>query len=373
MKIVVAMDSFKGSLTSVEACEIVADAIGCSVDAEIIIKPMADGGEGTAEAMLRSGGGVWIEKRVMGPLPDMEVEAGFAWFEETKTALVEMAKASGLELLERGQGDPLATTTYGTGQLIKAAVEHGAERIQLAVGGSATVDGGTGAAAALGWRFLDSHGNPVCPGGAGLIDIADIVGPAELELPAVEVLCDVDNPLCGEDGAARVFGPQKGADSAAVSLLEAGLLHLADLAARQLGCEIADTAGGGAAGGLAAGATAFMGGSLVSGIETVMAGADLAGEAASADWVVTGEGCFDEQSLRGKVVSGVLALARERGVRAAVLAGQVMVSAGDCEKLGVAAAIACREEGMSLDYALKHCRRLLGDRAKRLACEYMLR
>jgi len=374
MKIVVAMDSFKGTLTSSEACEIVAGAISqCVVGAEVVIRPMADGGEGTAEAMIRAAGGRWVERVVTGPLPQMKAKAGFAWFEEERTALVEMAKASGLELLRADQMNPLQTTTYGTGELIREAVEYGAERILLAVGGSATVDGGVGAATALGWRFLDGQGRPIALGGGGLEDIERIVEPSGLELGAVEVLCDVDNPLCGSQGAARVYGPQKGANREAVEQLERGLLHLAKVVRSQLGCEISEVPGGGAAGGLAAGAVAFMNGTIVSGIDTVMARSGLRAELASADWVVTGEGCFDEQSLRGKVVSGILKAARESQTQAAVIAGQVETASEEYQRLGIAAAIGCRTEKMSLDYALEHSRELLCGAARRFAKEYASR
>ncbi|MHC4728828.1 MAG: glycerate kinase [Planctomycetota bacterium] len=168
MKVVIATDSFKGTLKAYEACEIIAKAIAeISPDAQLVIKPMADGGEGTARAMIKAAKGRWIRQTVMGPLPDMQVEAGFAWFDD-ETALVEMASASGLELLSAEQMNPLKTTTYGTGQLIKAALEYGARKILLAVGGSATVDGGIGAAMALGWKFLDIQDNPIPPGGADL-------------------------------------------------------------------------------------------------------------------------------------------------------------------------------------------------------------
>ena len=374
MKIVIATDSFKGTLKSYEACQIIGDAIAkCAPRAELVIKPMADGGEGTAEAMIRAADGRWIARTVMGPVADMEVEAGFAWFERDGTALVEMASASGLELLRAEQMHPLTTTTYGTGQLIKAAVEYGARQILLAVGGSATVDGGLGAATALGWKFLDGQGNPVPLGGAGLEQITEMVQHEDVVFRPMQILCDVDNPLCGQHGAARVYAPQKGASAEMVEQLERGLLHLADVVRRQIGREISDVHGAGAAGGLAAGALAFMNGTIVSGIEVVMARSNLSGELASADWVITGEGCFDEQSLRGKVLSGILRLASQSHTKVAVLAGQVKVPAQEYEELGVVAAIACQADDMSLDYTLEHCRDLLGVAAERFVREHIFR
>ncbi len=372
MKVIIAMDSFKGTLASDEACEIIAAAISeCTPDARLVIKPMADGGEGTARAMIKAANGQWIRQTVMGPLPDMEVETGFAWFDDSKAALVEMASASGLELLSKEQMMPLKTTTYGTGQLIKAALEYGACKIMLAVGGSATVDGGVGAATALGWKFLDDVGNAVAPGGAGLERIVKIVKPANFSVPPVEVLCDVDNPLCGEHGAARVYAGQKGASPRMVEQLEKGLVHLAVLVRQQLQCDINDIPGAGAAGGLAAGALAFMNAALVSGIETVMARSNLRAELESADWIITGEGSFDRQSLRGKVVSGIAGMALESHTRLAVLAGQVTVGKQEYQKLGIITAIGCRTKDMALDYAMKHCRSLLYRAAQQFAKEHL--
>ncbi len=379
MKVVVATDSFKGTLKAEDACEVIADAIEQTLsDVTVVVKPMADGGEGTARAMIRAGNGQWIAQTVMGPLAQMQVQAGFAWFGD-KTALVEMASASGLELLSSEQMDPLKTTTFGTGQLIKAAVEYGARKILLAVGGSATVDGGLGAAAALGWRFLDGRGAEIPLGGEGLGKLARVVAPGagwmlrgkDGKAVRVEVLCDVDNPLCGEHGAARVYGPQKGATPAMVEVLDAGLWKLATLVRQQLGREIESLPGAGAAGGLAAGAVAFMGASIVSGIGTVMARSNLAGELESADWVITGEGSFDRQSLYGKVVSGVLKLARQSNTRVAVLAGQVRLPEGQWRENGIAAAIATKPDDMPLDYALKNSRALLFSAAQTLAKQHL--
>ena len=372
MTIIIAMDSFKGSLTAPEACEIIANAIAESVPrTQLVIKPMADGGEGTARAMIKAADGQWIPKTVMGPLTDMQAEAGFAWFSRDKTALVEMASASGLELLSKEQMNPLRTTTYGTGQLIKAASEYGARKILLAVGGSATVDGGLGAATALGWKFLDLTGCPVPFGGAGLEQIAKIIEPEDLHLPPVEVLCDVDNPLCGEHGAAKVYGPQKGATPQMTEQLEKGFVHLAALIQKQFQCDINNVPGAGAAGGLAAGAMAFMNARLVSGIETIMAHSNLHDELQSADWIITGEGCFDRQSLRGKVVSGIAKIASQSNTRLAVLAGQVTVPQNEYQKLEISAAIPCRKNDMPLDYALENCRTLLHSAARQFAKQHL--
>lgn len=360
MNILIAMDSFKGTLTATQACEIVADTIREKIaDAKITIKPMADGGEGTAQAMIKAAGGQWIERTVMGPLPDMTVKAGFAWFKKDRTAVVEMASASGMELLSPEQLNPLKTTTFGTGQLIKAASEYGAKKILLAVGGSATVDGGVGAASALGWQFLDKDGNDVPLGGTGLEKIAEIIEPKDLSLPTVEVLCDVDNPLTGDLGAARIFSQQKGATPEMVEQLENALSHLANLVWDKFGRDIKTIPGAGAAGGLSAGANAFMNASLVSGIDKIIAHSNLAAELQSTDWVITGEGSFDQQSLRGKVVSGILKLALRSDINIAVIAGKVMLTEQEYKELGISVAISCKQDNMSIEYAIGNCQELL--------------
>jgi len=372
MKIVVAMDSFKGSLAAVEACRIVAEALRTArPQAEVLVVPMADGGEGTAAALMAAAHGQWIEKHVTGPLPHMSVAGGFVWLPADRTAVVEMASASGLQLLSPEQRNPLDTTTYGTGQLIDAALKYGAQRLLLAVGGSATVDGGAGAAMALGWRFLTRDGREIGLGGGQLPEIAEIVPSDRSMAVPIEVLCDVDNPLCGSHGAARVYGPQKGATPDMVEKLDAALAHLAECVKEQLGINVRDVPGAGAAGGLAAGAVAFMEARLVSGIEVVMAQARFRQAVADADWVITGEGCFDHQSLRGKVVSGVTRVAKAAGARIAVVAGQVRLPSHVYRTYGVEAAVACMQEPMKLSYAVSHSEELLAKAAGRLAREHL--
>ncbi len=368
MKIVVAMDSFKESLTAQQACEIVAGAIASvKPDIDIVIKPMADGGEGTAKAMLASRRGEWIPVTVMGPLPHMQVDAGFAWFNADKTALVEMATASGLELLTHQQRNPLLTTTYGTGQLIAAAKEYGAAKIYLAIGGSATVDAGTGAAAALGWKFTDDHGNELPLGGGQLNRIARIIPPsADLSVP-LEVLCDVDNPLCGPSGAARVYAPQKGADAQMVDQLEAGMKNLAKLIKQQLNRQIKDTPGTGAAGGLAAGAIAFMNATLTPGIDFIIAYSNIKNALTNADWLITGEGRFDHQSLRGKVIAGLAKAAKKTNTKVAVLAGQIQLKKNEYQEAGITQALPCMNNQMTLQHAIENAEDLLKTTAQQFA------
>ncbi len=366
MRIVIALDSFKGCLTAAAACEAVADGLHAVDPAtDCILKPMADGGEGTAAALLAARpGGEWIELAVQGPLPGQSVNAGYAWFADDGTAVVEMASASGLPLLRVHERNPLHTTTVGTGQLLLAAARRGARRILLAIGGSATVDGGTGAATALGWRLLDAAGHPVLPAGGQLARIARIVPPpGGTNLPPVTVLCDVTNPLCGPDGAAAIFGPQKGATPAMVIALEAGLSNLAQRISTDLGLDVRALSGGGAAGGLGAGAAAFLGAQLAPGITTIMVAAGLGEALTGAHWCITGEGSFDSQSLKGKVVSGVAWAARAAGVPVAVFAGQVHALPAACRTYGIRDALALQRPGMTLETSMRRTPELLRDTA----------
>jgi glycerate 2-kinase len=373
MKIVIAMDSFKGNLSAIEVCDIIASAIQKRLPfAQLVLKPIADGGEGTADAMLKSIPGKWIPKKVTGPLFDMKVDAGIAWFEQSRTALVEMATAAGLQLLKKEQCNPMKTTTYGVGELIKAAIENNPQKILLAIGGSVTVDGGTGAASALGWQFLDKDSKPVAGCGGGLHKIEKIIPPKKGINIHVEVLCDVQNPLCGEHGAARIYGPQKGATPEMVEELEAGLCHLGTLIKEQLNCDVLDVPGAGAAGGLGAASLAFMNGKLVSGIDTILKHSNMEAELATADWIITGEGCFDRQSLYGKVVSGISKIAKKSSVKVAVIAGMVRIDSSEYKKAGIAAVYSCTPDGMSTEEAIRKSKSLIKEASERFVRENLL-
>lgn len=356
MKLVIALDKFKGSLTAPAACDIVARELPGH---EVIRKPMADGGEGTLDALQTALGGEWITRQITGPLPETKVCARYLW--KDRNAFIEMAQASGLVLLRPEQRNPLRTTTYGTGELIADAIQRGAQHLWLAIGGSATNDGGVGAAMALGWRFLDSDGKPVGLGGGELERIATIQAPTTL-FPPIEVLCDVDNPLCGDRGAAAMFGPQKGATPAMAARLDAGLRHLASLVKR----DILNIPGSGAAGGLGGGALAFMNATLVPGIETIMRVSRLEEALRGADWLITGEGQFDEQSLHGKVVAGVTALARRHGVKVALLAGRVNLSETEWRRAGIEAATAIAPAGLPVEEAMRRASELLAAATRQL-------
>lgn len=373
MKIVIALDSLKGSLDSPTACKAIGAAIHELIQtAEIVLKPLADGGEGTAEILLSSCGGEWIVMDAMGPLPHLEFEAGYAVLAHPKRCVVEMASASGLPLLREDQRDPMKATTYGTGQLLAAAFKHDLP-VWLALGGSATVDGGVSAAMALGWRFLDKKGDSIGFGGGQLEKISSIVPPPNHAWPAVEVLCDVTNPLCGPSGAARVFGPQKGATPSMVERLDAGLHHLAEVIKRDLGVDVLGISGGGAAGGFAAGAVAFLNAEILPGIQTIIDATGLRDDLKGADWVITGEGSFDSQSLAGKVVSGVIDAARDAGVKVAVLAGRIGLDDEACRAAGIDATHSLITPAITTEFAMANARDLLAERAREFVIAQLMR
>ena len=321
-KYVLIPDSFKGTLSSEDICRIASEEIlRLEPEAEICAIPVADGGEGTVDAFLAAVGGTRAEVPCTGPC-GQEIR-GFYGLLPDGTAVVEMAAAAGLPLAGACR-DPERTTTYGVGQLMAHALSRGAKRLVLGLGGSATNDGGCGAAAALGAEFLDAEGRPFVPTGGTLTQIAHIRMESLRETLAgaeVTVMCDIDNPLCGPAGAAAVFGPQKGADAAMVARLDAGLRHLAEMLEKDVGMEVLTLAGGGSAGGFGAGAAAFFGGQLRMGIDVVLDLADFDRKCRGASLVITGEGHLDSQSLRGKTVVGVARRARTLGVPAAALVG----------------------------------------------------
>jgi glycerate kinase len=335
MKIVIATDSFKGTLSSSQAGRAIANGVRRGLpQAELAVLPVADGGEGSVEAILQARGGRRESAQVNGPLGGA-VDATFGILPDGNVAVIEMAAASGLTLLEPAQYNPLIASTYGTGQLIAAALDHGCRELLIAVGGSATVDGGCGAAQALGVRLMTANGTPMEKrvGGGQLdrIDRIDLDGrDPRIAACAITVLCDVTNPLCGPNGAATVFGPQKGASAPQVEQLDRGLAHLADLIRRDLDIDVRDLPGAGAAGGLAAGLMAFVGAKLARGAETVLDLAGIDAHLAGADLAITGEGRLDAQSIMGKVVSGVAARARSAGVPVIAIAGSASPDADKC-------------------------------------------
>lgn len=342
-------DSFKGTLSSPDICRIARSLHipGWHIDA----LPVADGGEGTTDCFLDACGGQRIALPVSGPFGG--TIDGFYGLLPDGTAVVECAAAAGLHQAE-GRPDPEAATTYGVGQLLAHALDHGAKRLILGLGGSCTNDGGCGAAAALGVRFYDRQGRSFVPTGGTLADIEtiDLSGRHPGLRPGVlTVMCDIDNPLYGETGAAYIFAPQKGANDACVQRLDAGLRHLAAVLHEQLDAEVDTLPGGGAAGGFGAGCAALLCGALRSGITTVLDTVDFDRRAVGCDLVVTGEGSFDAQSLGGKAISGVAGRCQKLRVPAAVLAGRVALTPEQWAPLDLRAVRSINPTGATLEDA----------------------
>jgi glycerate kinase len=324
VKIVVAPDSFKECLSALRVAEAIARGLRrADPEAEVVLVPMADGGEGTVDAVVEATGGRRLRTTVTGPLGD-PVEATFGVTGDGATAVMEMAQASGLPLVPPQRRNPLVTTTYGTGELIGEALAEGVRTVIIGIGGSATVDGGAGMAQALGVKLTDASGRELGWGGGELGRLAHVdVGGLEERVLGVRfrVACDVTNPLLGERGAARVYGPQKGATPEMVAVLERDLTRFARIIARDLGVEVAKVPGAGAAGGLGAGLKAFLAAELVPGVEVVAEAVGLAEKMAGADLVITGEGKLDGQSAFGKTPVGVARLAKKEGIPVVALAG----------------------------------------------------
>lgn len=336
MKIVVAVDSFKGSMSSEEAGEIIAAGLreGLS-DAEIVVIPMADGGEGTTAAVMGAAGGELRTTGVTGPLGE-RVEASFGLLPGGRIAVMEMASASGIELIEPDALDPMRATTFGTGELILAALDAGAREIILGLGGSATVDGGMGMAQALGYGLLTGVGTDCSFGGAALATVESIDGLGVvpvLGFAKIRAAADVTNPLLGPRGAARIFGPQKGAMRNQVVELEDGLANLADVWRREGMLDSVDHPGDGAAGGLGAGIRAFCRAELSSGAELVAEMTGFDAHIRDADLLVTGEGRTDDQTADGKLPAVVAARAQAAGVRTILISGAVDRELGRVEML----------------------------------------
>lgn len=324
--ILLAPDSFKESMTAKEACEAMERGIKkANNNITCIHVPMADGGEGTMQSLVDATGGNVYSLKVVGPLGN-EVEAKYGILGDGETGILEMASASGIHLVQSGQRNPLITTTFGTGQLIKACLNHGVKKLLVGIGGSATNDGGAGVVQALGGRLLDKDGNEIGFGGGELgkvvrIDLSNFDG--RLKEVSVEVACDVTNPLCGERGASRVFGPQKGATPEMIETLDNNLRHYASVIKEQLDKDVLEAPGAGAAGGLGAGLMAFLNGTLKKGIDMVIQYSKLEEKVKNADMVWTGEGSIDFQTQYGKTPLGVAIVAKKHNKPVVALAGRV--------------------------------------------------
>jgi glycerate kinase len=341
MNILVACDSFKDALCAEAVCRAIAAGLKRShPNATVIEMPLSDGGEGLLDVLGQALGLKWIEMQVADPL-GRPVNGRYGLSADGATAVVEMAQASGLQLLTQDERDPRLTSTFGTGQLLADARARGARHVLLAIGGSATNDAGIGAAAALGWGFLDADGKPVPPDGGHLKNIAKLV-PAPTPFTKMEVLCDVTNPLFGPTGAAWIYGRQKGGSDAVLAELDGGLKHIADVVKAQLGRDVADRPGAGAAGGLGYGAVAFLGAELRRGIEIVLDITGFDAAAGAADLIITGEGHLDGQSARGKLIQGLCG--RAQGTPVIALCGKLSATPQQVATIGLKAAYSINKE-----------------------------
>ena len=357
-KFVLIPDSFKGTMSSIEICAIMAGAIRAVLPgARIREIPVADGGEGSVDAFLRALGGERVTVRVSGPF-GQEMDAHYALLDGGATAVVEMAACAGLPLVEGGP-DPKRATTYGVGQLILDAARKGVKKIIVGLGGSATNDGGCGAAAAVGVKFYDADGIQFVPTGGTLHEIARIdAGGYDAALKGAEIsaMCDIDNPLYGPEGAAYVFGPQKGADERAVKFLDDGLRVLDERIRVYIGADLSQTRGAGAAGGMGAGMAAFFGARLQMGIEVVLDAVKFNEIIDGADMILTGEGKIDAQSLRGKVVIGVARRARASGAPVVAIVGDIDGAARGAYAEGVSGIFSINRLAQDFSRAKAHAR-----------------
>lgn len=373
IRIVIAPDKFKGSLTSFEVCAAIARGLQAASDSQgnpdaagfdIVQLPLADGGDGLLDIIRYYTRAEIRTATVSGPLSE-PVSASWLLTPDGETAFVEMAEASGLLLLDPAQYNCEITSTYGTGQLILEAIRSGVEEIVIGIGGSATNDGGAGMGAALGYRFFDGDGNIFIPVGGDLIRIARIEPPENNRFRHIRfrVAGDVRNPLCGPSGATRIYAPQKGAGPSVVETLEAGMLHYAELLKRDLGVDVRDRAGAGAAGGLGAGCMAFLQAAFEGGVELMMGISKTAQCIREADWVITGEGRMDKQTLHGKLIAGIAELAQQYNKPVLAICGSMDLSVADWRSMGIVSAFSIVNRAMPLEEAQRQAAALLEEAA----------
>jgi len=369
MRIVVAPDSYKGSVSALGVAQAMERGIlQVFPSAEVRKIPIADGGEGTVEALVSATGGQLRKSEVSGPL-GKKISAQWGILGDGKTAVIEMAAASGLPLLTKEERDPLTASTYGTGELLRAALDAGLRKIIIGIGGSATNDGGSGMARALGVRFTAADGKELPPGGAALAQLQQIdvaaLDPRLLETQ-ITVACDVDNPLCGARGASAVFGPQKGATPAMVAQLDAALAHFAACARKATGRDVAELPGAGAAGGLGAGMMFFTPAKLRPGVEIVLDAVGFADIVKGAAFVVTGEGRTDFQTAFGKAPVGVAKVAKQFKVPVFCLSGGLGEGADDVLAQGIDAVLSICDKPLTLEECMLGGEALIASAATRL-------
>ena len=365
MKFIFAPDSFKGSLSSAQCIQILTrTALEYFPECEMVGIPMADGGEGTIDAILSARSGARYRKQVLGPL-GQPVLASYGLLSDGM-AIIEMSAASGLTLVPEGRANPMQSSSYGTGELIRDALDRGADSLSICVGGSATNDGGMGAMAALGARFYSRDGSELLPNGYNLENVYRIdleYFDSRIRRANIRVLCDVMNPLCGKNGATYIFGPQKGGTGEQLDELERGMRNFAQVLEQTTGISVIEMPGAGAAGGLSASLCALCGGVLVSGIETVLSLVNFDDALAGTDLVVTGEGCLDHQSENGKVVYGIGRRCQKRHVRAMAVVGSLKVECELVRRYGIEKVYPLMCGDVTLEQAMSQAEMLFAARA----------
>lgn len=356
MKVVVAIDSLKGSLSSMEAGLAIKEGIlTAKPDASVIVKPLADGGEGTTDALIEGLNGERIDVTVTGPMGE-PVSCYYGYLKESSTAIIEMASAAGITLVPAADKDPMTASTYGVGEMINDAIAKGCRNFIIGIGGSATNDGGIGMLKALGYQFLDKNGYDAGEGGQALAQVASIDVSQKNPLLSechFQVACDVTNPLCGANGATYIYGPQKGVTDEMKVTLDQGMAQFARCTTEALGNDFSKAEGAGAAGGLGFALLSYLNASLTPGIELILDAVDLKSELTDADIVVTGEGRLDYQTAMGKAPVGVAKIAKEYGAKVLAFAGAVTKEATACNAAGIDAFFPIVRGVTTLEEAMK--------------------
>ncbi|MEK3992247.1 glycerate kinase [Robertmurraya sp. FSL R5-0851] len=369
MKIVVAPDSFKGSISARDICTAVEKGVlRVFPQASVVRLPLADGGEGTLDNLVFASGGTKFEVKVKGPL-GKPVKASIGILGDEETAVIEMAQASGLPLVSEDEKNPLLATSYGTGELIKYALDRNYRKFIIGLGGSATNDGGTGMLKALGVRFLNSDGKELPEGGGALLSL-DHFDDSDLDPRIKEssflIASDVTNPLCGLNGASAIFGPQKGASTEDVTLLDQALLNFSEITQKQKEIDLCQIVGGGAAGGMGAALVAFLDASIQSGIDVIMEAIKFEEIIKDANFIITGEGKLDSQTLSGKVIAGVSKVAKKRRIPVIALCGGLQINSTQMDELGIIGGFSIVPGPCSLESAMQNSAKWTEERTEQI-------
>ncbi len=364
MKVIIAPDKFKGSLTSIKACDAIEKGIHeTENNIEVLSFPMADGGDGFAEVMKYY---LHTETQFVDTVDPLgrNISASYEWDKKDLVAIIELASSSGLAMLKKEERNPMIASTFGTGLMIMHAVKHGAKKIILGIGGSATNDAGTGVLAAMGFIFLDDKNDILNPSGENLLRIKKIVPPFYLPPVKIEIACDVVNPLYGPDGAAYIFSPQKGATPDQVKKLDDGLKHFSNIIEQETGRNFSEIPGTGAAGGIAAGLMGYLNASLAKGIELIINASSIKKFIDDVDFIITGEGKLDTQSFGGKTISAIVSLAKEKNIPVGALCGKLDMPETEWRKHGLSLVVEINDASMNEETSMRNAYELVRDKAK---------